>query len=480
MARDEQIHPADRRSGHLQMPAYVASIESNDFFVGRSRSLNVVVFYDLMTAEVAILNRQAIAIAADSAVTATTVSGGHKIFNSANKLFMLSKRHPVAVMVFGNAYFRETPWETIIKEYRRTLGSKKFDYISDYAEDFLRYIQDEPRISGEESQRRYVSYIASNLLKYNVLDKIQSRIKKHFESIKPNPLTESDIKKIVGDECAVFENECKSVPINPRLQSLNKSKFNLSYKSDIERAAKQVFENLPFTAKDVSKIISALFEWLQRTNNSPIQSGVVIAGFGEAQLFPSLKSVYVDGVFLDSLRCLPHEEQTIDENMTASIVPFAQADVVSAFVEGVEPAYRRTLESYLGNLFKNYPTTLLQAIPLEKGTDKSDLETKLREVGEKMFEDFSKKMWQFRQQNHVSPLLTTAAGLPKDELAEVAETLVQLTSFRRRFSQDSETVGGPVDVAVISKGDGFVWVKRKHYFDISKNLHYNRNYNDIS
>jgi hypothetical protein len=25
-------------------------------------------------------------------------------------------------------------------------------------------------------------------------------------------------------------------------------------------------------------------------------------------------------------------------------------------------------------------------------------------------------------------------------------------------------VGGAVDVAVISRGDGFVWLKRKHYF----------------
>ena len=28
-----------------------------------------------------------------------------------------------------------------------------------------------------------------------------------------------------------------------------------------------------------------------------------------------------------------------------------------------------------------------------------------------------------------------------------------------------ETVGGPIDVAVVSKGDGFIWIKRKHYFD---------------
>jgi len=55
--------------------------------------------------------------------------------------------------------------------------------------------------------------------------------------------------------------------------------------------------------------------------------------------------------------------------------------------------------------------------------------------------------------------------LPKDELASMAEALVSLTSLKRRMTMgEQETVGGPIDVAVISKGDGLVWVKRKHYF----------------
>ena len=37
-------------------------------------------------------------------------------------------------------------------------------------------------------------------------------------------------------------------------------------------------------------------------------------------------------------------------------------------------------------------------------------------------------------------------------------------------------VGGPIDVAVISKGDGFVWIKRKHYFKAELNLHFLDNY----
>ena len=47
-----------------------------------------------MAAEIVIMNRQAIALASDSAVTMTQ-ERGEKIKTSANKLFALSKYHPV-------------------------------------------------------------------------------------------------------------------------------------------------------------------------------------------------------------------------------------------------------------------------------------------------------------------------------------------------------------------------------------------------
>ena len=63
-----------------------------------------------------------------------------------------------------------------------------------------------------------------------------------------------------------------------------------------------------------------------------------------------------------------------------------------------------------------------------------------------------------------------------DELAQVASTLVGLNSFEQRMSLDIETVGEPVDVAVISKGDGFIWIDRKHYFRKDLNDHFFKNY----
>jgi len=48
--------------------------------------------------------------------------------------------------------------------------------------------------------------------------------------------------------------------------------------------------------------------------------------------------------------------------------------------------------------------------------------------------------------------------------------------LQRRVSREIETVGGAIDVAVISKGDGFVWVKRKHYFNPDRNLRFVNGY----
>jgi hypothetical protein len=53
-------------------------------------------------------------------------------------------------------------------------------------------------------------------------------------------------------------------------------------------------------------------------------------------------------------------------------------------------------------------------------------------------------------------------GLPRHDLAIMAELLVSLTALRARISaRERETVAGPIDVALLSKGEGFVWVKRR-------------------
>ena len=70
-----------------------------------------------------------------------------------------------------------------------------------------------------------------------------------------------------------------------------------------------------------------------------------------------------------------------------------------------------------------------------------------------------------RVRNHVWIRARVIGNLPFPEMAELAEALVFMESMKERVTTPTESVSGPIDVAIISKGDGFIWIKRKHYFD---------------
>jgi len=63
--------------------------------------------------------------------------------------------------------------------------------------------------------------------------------------------------------------------------------------------------------------------------------------------------------------------------------------------------------------------------------------------------------------NYGDGLLGNVGHLPAEETAQLAELLIKLTAFRQHVADEEEDVGEPIDVAVISKADGFVWHKRK-------------------
>ena len=107
-----------------------------------------------MTAEIAILNKSAVALAADSTVTIGASDGSTpKTYNTVNKLFTLSKYHPVGVMIFGNAEMMGVPWETIIKQYRSTLEKTELSTIDEYAAGFLSHLESGcPLLSRRQSE----------------------------------------------------------------------------------------------------------------------------------------------------------------------------------------------------------------------------------------------------------------------------------------------------------------------------------------
>jgi hypothetical protein len=209
---------------------------------------------------------------------------------------------------------------------------------------------------------------------------------------------------------------------------------------------------------------------------APQLSGIVIAGFGHEDVFPRLRRFQFEAIAANRLKYTEGNPIRIGPEVQSAILPFAQDEEVVSFMTGMTPQVGGFLNEW-------WPSTLLGVV--DEIGQKAGLPDEKREelveeyVGRAMElveDDYARRLGEFQREQNVEPILKIVAMLPKDELAAMAESLVNLTSFKRRVSEDAETVGGPIDVAVISRGDGFIWIKRKHYFKPELNPHFVANY----
>jgi hypothetical protein len=426
-----------------------------------------------MTAEIAVMNKSAVALAADSAVTIGS-DRGQKIFNTVNKLFTLSKYQPVAVMVYGNAQIMGVPWETIIKIYRKKIGRRRFAHLEDYANDFLHFLRGNRSLFSKPDQQDYFEMLVSAF--YQRINKdIQDRAKKHLE--KSGRITTAETREIVQLEIEKHFNELKACKYLPGFTDQFATKLVQKYLKLLNKLYEHFFQKLPLPSRARVKLCT-MSGWLFVRDNFRLHgtSGVVIAGFGEGDIYPRLSEFTVEGVIEDKLRYTSRRQVRIGIDTSASIVPFAQSEVVASFIDGMDPGMERLLNKFLDGVFANYPSVLLNHLPKLTAATKADAVKKTKAASEQILKKFREEFDKFRRKTLVDPIVSTVAVLPKDELAAMAEVLVSLTSFKRRYSLDAETVGGPVDVAVLSKGDGFVWIKRKHYFKPELNPHFLTNY----
>ena len=152
---------------------------------------------------------------------------------------------------------------------------------------------------------------------------------------------------------------------------------------------------------------------------------------------------------------------------------FAYNDMVDGFLDGISGnAYEHLTNA--ATFITEMPVSALDAVTGLAADDKEKLATIVRQASAIKASEFARTVFDGTAARR-EEIGRAVESLSISELAEVASTLVGLSSFEQQMSLNRETVGGPVDVAVISKGDGFIWIDRKHYFRKELNNHFFRN-----
>lgn len=418
-----------------------------------------------MTAEIAILNKEAIALAADSAVT-MRLAGGQKIFTSASKLFTLSDSHTIGIMFYNSAFFMDIPWETIVKFYRTKLPKAQLNTLDDYISNFMSFLEKRSPLFPNDLQKRFLLNFVSGyfaIIVNEVIGRVQSVINQKGSI--DNKATEGIVTSVIGEH---LERWLKAE--HKGSLSINVSKtIIVKYKKTIEEAINKVFQKLTVSPASSNQLMDIASNVLAKATDKESNSGVVIAGFGQKDFFPSIKSFVVDGVIDNKLKYIPEVNSTISHNQRGLITTFAQGEMVARFMEGIDPLYKVVEESYLNEWCNQYATKVAENIQGYDDAQRQQLKDQLLNVGKLLSEDFIRKRESLIKKQYINPITMLISVLPKNELAAMAESLVSLTSMKRRFTMEVETVAEPIDVAIITKGDGFIWIKRKHYFQAELN-----------
>ena len=290
-----------------------------------------------MTAEIAVLNREAVALAADSAVT-LRLPEGNKIYQT-NKLFVLSKYEPVGVMVYGNAGFMALPWETIIKNYRAQLGQNCFPLLSDYGSHFLSHLEGSSNLFPAGSQEEFCYHFTRTWLK-----RLKARLHKKLRSLAGSDGTvkKKQFQAAFNEVLAEDAKHLQRHPRLPRLARTSPTSVAKRYRDPIFRAIDDELEALAQLVRRTELrdiCVQALLKDLYWSS----ESGVVVAGFGTGQVLPSLRCYTVDGIINGRLRAKEETESTFDVSSvnSACIRAFAQSEMVGLVHERYRPRLRR-------------------------------------------------------------------------------------------------------------------------------------------
>lgn len=408
-----------------------------------------------MTAEIAILNRIGVALAADSAVTISSPQGAPKTYNSADKLFQLNGNEPVAIMIHGSAEFMGIPAETIIKGFCASSYNTPQPELSGYVRQFLEFMHRELPIE----RKTMIARIAS--ITVDALVGIRTQAETEYEA-RTNPTSNRKprpsvfMARRVQDIIAQTVEDLRRAPEIPGI-----SEDNLPYLELAEVVREAIVTVLGDGMLAKMELILELVKlMLLRDISLGGEIGFVFAGFGTDQIFPAIAAVECELALVGALRVKNKSEERISSEQVAVIMPFAQSEMVERFMDGVEASYN----VFVREAVRGALTAFGNEVAARTGTGESKSK-KLAKALERLRDDYVTELdraaLSFRAAAYRHKILEVVQFMPKFELAEMAESLVNLTSIKRRVSAEHETVGGPIDVAFVSKYDGFTWIRRK-------------------
>jgi hypothetical protein len=188
---------------------------------------------------------------------------------------------------------------------------------------------------------------------------------------------------------------------------------------------------------------------------------LVFAGYGEDEAYPSIYQYEVTGIKKSKLQWQLSESTNISDEQESNIFKSGQFDIIDAIELGIQ-------NERIGVIRKRFQTLiedLLTQNLLDSLIGKIDYPGIRQEVADLIRES---------GKEHLRQHLEAIKQFDLQKMACLAENLIKATELHRKITFRQEGVGGLVDLAVITREDGFQWLNRKSWYEPSKGGQYGK------
>ena len=426
-----------------------------------------------MTTQVVLMNGLGVALASDSAVSA-----GGKVLNTSEKVFDLPAPHKTAVLTSGMARFMGVPWEVLLSAWSETLD-RPLNSMDEYLESLYKFLRTVTPNTGTLSPEE-VTYLDSTFWgEDNVYDIVWKAVHEVL-----SPFFEENLNP---EDMVLYRENVLEEDFRARLATMIPSELIERIEKRILDAAasrRSTFEACP----DVNE--SQAHIWLEKYWNDNVaernfgdkflgfpeipglyklclelhaafivnadyqgESSINMVGYGQSDMFPSWSGSYLHGSVRGTI--LKRFDQQRRPSGYAVDLFFGQADAINAITGRGD--------SLLTNAAVESTQSQLMAImeKLEQSEDEQILQTK-DYIAESMKPDqIRESMMSAGRDRRRTPFQQAINMSPIRDLADFASSLVSVQAAYASFTQDNPTVGGFVDVAIITHRRGFEWIRHK-------------------
>lgn len=190
---------------------------------------------------------------------------------------------------------------------------------------------------------------------------------------------------------------------------------------------------------------------------------LVFAGYAEDDSYPSICYCDVQEVKNGKISCSPPKDlQTISERKESAVFALGMPYIIDSIKYGIQ-------EERIDPISRQFPRVLTEILLKEEKLIEKAMSINREHITSKVQE-----LIREYKATHYNQWLEVIKKYNLRDMAALAENLIKATELHRKITFQQENVGGLIDLALITRNDGFQWLNRKSWYEPSRGGQYGK------